>query len=206
MPPRCALDIRWSTRDPDALAARLRGYGFDLGSGRVLAFPSATVGIDAGAGPADHLEIADGPAALPAADPHPNGVVDLLAIGWATVDRERFLEGLGPGPVERLARDPHLGAFVVRHSLARPQALVLEPDTEGRLAASLARSGEGPAAIYVTTQGGLDAFVADTRRRSAPVSSVRPGPFGPSVVLLDGPLWGPHVLVVGRPSGGTISA
>jgi len=37
---------------------------------------------------------------------------------------------------------------------ASPLLVVLEPDTEGRLAASLARHGEGVAAIYVTTRPG----------------------------------------------------
>jgi hypothetical protein len=197
MPPRI-LDIRWSTSDPAALAARLRGYGFDVGSGRVLAFPSATIGIDAGTGPADRLEIADGAGSIAnPVPPHPNGVDDVLAIGWATVDRERFVAGLGPGPVEALPGDPHLGAFAVRHGLARPAVLVLEPETEGRTAATLARCGEGPAAIYLGLGAvRLATFVAAARERGALVSTVRPGPLGMSVVLVGGAAWGPHIVVV----------
>jgi hypothetical protein len=139
---------------------------------------------------------------------HANGIDDVIAIGWATVDRERFLADLGSDANEELPRDPHLGAFAIRHGTtgSGPQVLVLEPDTEGRLVATLVRNAEGPAAIYFAAHGGLDAFVADAHRRGTPVSSVEPGPFGPSVVLLGGPTWGPHLIVVGRPAGGTIAA
>jgi hypothetical protein len=209
MVPAKVLAIRWSTGDPGALAVRLDGFGFDVDRDGVLALPSATIRIgSAGAGGPDRLEVEeeDGTAA-DAVRRHPNGIDDLVAIGWATVDRERFLADLAAASTEDLARDPHLGAFVVRHRASgpRPLVLILEPDTEGRLAASLARSGEGPVAIYLSTHDGLEAFIADARRRGAQFSSIRPGPLGPSVVLLGGPMWGPHLLVVDRPSGGTIA-
>ena len=203
------LAIRWSTGDPDALAVRLRESGFDVDRDGVLALPSATIRIgSAGAGGPDRLEVEEEDrTAADAVQPHPNGIDDLVAIGWATVDRERFLADLAAASTEDLARDPHLGAFAIRHRASGPgpQVLVLEPDTEGRLAASLARSGEGPAALYFSADGGLDAFVAGAPPRRAQVSSIRPGPLGPSVVLLGGPMWGPHLLVVDRPSGGTIA-
>jgi hypothetical protein len=215
MPPRRLLEIRWSTDDPDALADRLRGHGFEMAADGSIAFPSATIRIVTGAGGKDRIEVEEGaPGVLAASSrPHPNGIDDVVAIGWATVDRERFLADLAPGPNEELSRDAHLGAFTIRHSATGPgqgaagpgpQVLVLEPDTEGRLVATLVRNAEGPAAIYFAAHRGLDAFVADARRRGAPVSSVQPGPFGPSVVLLGGPPWGPHLLVVARPPGGTI--
>lgn len=200
MPPVRFLDIRWSTRDPDALVARLRGSGFTVESGRVVAFPGGTIGIDAGPSSTDRLEIAEG-SALPGSSPdaHPNGVEDLLAIGWATVDRERFVAGLGLGAVEQLPDDPHLGAFVVRHGLARPASLILEPSTEGRLAATLARSGEGPVAIYLGLgSAGLNAFRPQRGPGSVQVSTVQPGPLGPSAVLLGGRIWDPAVVLVAR--------
>lgn len=200
MPPVRFLDIRWSTRDPDALVARLRGSGFTVESGRVVDFPSATIGIDAGTSSTDRLEIAEG-SALPGSSPgpHPNGVEDVLAIGWATVDSQRFVAGLGPAAVEQLPDDPHLGAFVVRDGLARPATLIVEPSTEGRLSATLARSGEGPVAIYLGLGGTeLDALAAAARQGGVHVSTVQPGPLGPSAVLLGGRIWDPVVLLVAR--------
>jgi hypothetical protein len=207
MPPHDVLRIRWSTTDPAALALRLRAAGFDVRSDGVLTFPSATIQIGQATDGRDRLTVEDateGPSG--AVTPHPNGVDALVAIGWATVDRERFLADATGGPNEDLPRDPHLGAFVVRHGGTSdgPHVLVLEPDTEGRLVASLVRSDEGPAALYLSAGGGLDAFVAGARRRPTPISSVADGPLGASVLLLAGPTWGPHLLVVERWSGGTI--
>ena len=200
MPPVRFLDIRWSTREPDALVARLRASGFTVESGRVVAFPSATIGIDAGTSSTDRLEIAEGSAQPgPQPGPHPNGAEDVLAIGWATVDRERFVAALGLGAVEQLPDDPHLGAFVVRHGLTRPATLIVEPSTEGRLAATLARSGEGPTAIYLGLgPGGVEAFAAATRLGGVAATTVRPGPLGRSVVLEGGRVWDPAVVLVAR--------
>jgi hypothetical protein len=207
MPPD-SLRIRWSTGDPAALALRLKAAGFHVGDDGVLAFPGATVRLERGSDRGDRLAVDGGTGTTGGAIPlHPNGIEDVVAIGWATVDRERFLASATGGPNEDLARDPHLGAFVVRHggTPGGPQVHVLEPDTEGRLVSSLVRSDEGPAALYLLAGAVLDAFVADARRRGAPVSSVRDGPLGPSVILLGGEMWGPHLLVVERPSGGTIA-
>jgi hypothetical protein len=201
MPPRDILAIAWSARDPDAVTARLRGLGFAVGADRGIAFPSAAVRIEARPVGDDRLELPAAPAApaapLSPARRHANGIVDVLAVGWATVDRERFAADARTRPVEALPNDPHLGAFVVRQGTGRPYALVLEPDTEGRLAASLVRFGEGPIALYLGCgAGGMAAFVADARRRGSAISGVREGPLGPSVLLLGGSAWGPHILVV----------
>ena len=37
--------------------------------------------------------------------------------------------------------------------------LLLEPDTEGRLAATIARHGEGVVAVYVRASGGADLVI-----------------------------------------------
>jgi hypothetical protein len=78
------------------------------------------------------------------------------AIGWATVDLERAERELGealgvvldfrPAP-----RDRRLGARtrVGRPFGASPSLVLMEPDTEGRLAAILARHGEGVALVVV---------------------------------------------------------
>lgn len=125
----------------------------------------------------------------------------LVARIWATVDLERAVAQLGL-VVERRPDDPLLGASV---ALARPPTgswlALLEPLTEGRLAAALARHGEGPAGAYLAVLDGLEAA------RSAPAGRLlsRPadGPFGPSVLVLGGPADGPHLVLV-EPGAGTI--
>lgn len=107
----------------------------------------------------------------------------LTGIGWATVERERAERELDPAAdwVE-LERDPALGARRWLRAAAGgerddPVLVILEPDTEGRLAASLARFGEAVAVVYL----GDDAV---TRGR----------------LLRGGPAWGPHVVVF-EPTG-----
>ena len=80
----------------------------------------------------------------------------LVGIGWATVDLVRAERELGAAlgaPLETVSapRDPSLGATVrVARSFEPGVALVLlEPDTEARLAALLARHAEGVVAAYV---------------------------------------------------------
>jgi hypothetical protein len=100
-------------------------------------------------------------AAIPAA-PHE---LPIAGIGWATVDEERArgeLDGLlaadqaAPALASWVAleRDGDLGArrwirAAPAGALGVPALVLLEPDTEGRLAASLARFGEGVAAVYL---------------------------------------------------------
>ena len=123
-------------------------------------------------------------------------------IGWATVDRERFVAGLGAGGRSRSSPRRSASRGVRRSATGRPagDVLVLEPDTEGRLAATLARSGEGPVAIYLRlgAAGSARFVAAAARARRRPVSTVQPGPLGPSVLLLGGPDLGPAPCVVGR--------
>lgn len=109
----------------------------------------------------------------------------LIARIWATVDLDRAAGDLGL-PVQALASEPHLGAAVglVRPPGGPPIAL-LEPDTEGRLAATLARHGEGPAGAYLVAGRSL-----------ADEPGVRNGPFGPSVLDRASPRDGPHLILV----------
>jgi hypothetical protein len=124
------------------------------------------------------------------ADP---GLADLplAGIGWATVEGERAIRELdallagdtaeaNPGSWTELDRDAILGARVWRRQTAappaRPVVFVLEPDTEGRLAASLARFGEGVAVIYLGD-----------------------GPLGAGRLIRGGKPWGPHVIALGEP-------
>jgi hypothetical protein len=98
----------------------------------------------------------------------------VIARGWATVELERAERDLGPllADDEMFTDAPRsalLGARC-RSGRARPDdpvgaawIVILEPDTEGRLAAFLARHGEGWAVIWsapvlaATTGGGSSA-------------------------------------------------
>jgi hypothetical protein len=130
---------------------------------------------------------------------------NILAVGWATVDSDRAVDALESllilGSTFRAAPDsPLLGARclvatidVRRIDLAAVRgtadgtitAVVLEPSTEGRLAATLARHGEGWCVIWEQAGPGPGP-------RS--LSPERPGPFGPERLLLGGPASGPHRL------------
>lgn len=137
----------------------------------------------------------------------------LAAIGWATVELERAAEELAeafhraglPAPDwEPAPRDPLLGAsaWVSRAWWPAggtddpPAIAILEPDTEGRLAAALARSGEGVAATWLAARPADPAHAAsgvvDPGRVGAPAA----GPLGRARLVLARPAWGPHVLVL----------
>ena len=114
--------------------------------------------VDLGAG---DLAATDEGERLPAGSPSTPSAFRLAGVGWATVELDRAEAELDlwlapvadegeHGPEE--TDEPHLGARTrVRASPGLPgEALVLaEPATEGRLAASLARDGEGPCALYL---------------------------------------------------------
>lgn len=133
----------------------------------------------------------------------------IVAIGWATVDLDRAAAEFGTRwPDLATMKDaPADGLLGARARLAHGKVLpsgpdsialvLLEPSTEGRLAASLARHGEGPAAVWLAPAGATDG--ADGRRTSVPAD----GPFGPQRLVLGGPIAGPHVLLLER-SPGTI--
>jgi hypothetical protein len=88
----------------------------------------------------------------------------------------------------------------------RELALVLlEPSTEGRLAAALARHGEGPVALYaVVAPRALDSLRALAVAAGVRLSQPAPGPFGHSVLVAGGQPWGPHLLVAADISRVTI--
>lgn len=140
------------------------------------------------------------------------GVVSLAAVGWATVELDRAEAELAPwlalrdGPdrpaVGPDAVDPLLGARVrVRATagLPGPHLVLAEPSTEGRLAASLARDGEGPCALYLRPAAGVDAWRAAARSRGVPVTRVEAGPFGREVLVPGDAMAGPHVIVAEAP-------
>lgn len=176
------MDVRWRTGDPDGIAAWLAP--FPLANARVVVERS-------GGGPeADRLAIVEtspfpGPADAP---------FELLAAGVGTVDTERYAADAG-WTVSPEPDDDVLGASVAM--VAGPPLLLLEPRSEGRLAAALARAGEGPVALYIRRRDG----VPDDPRRGAPAGAIHGrGPFGSQVLVPGRRAWGPHVLLVDAPA------
>lgn len=117
------------------------------------------------------------------------GAPMLLGIGWATVDAERALPavaaalGLAPGVFRPATGDESLGASAHVARVGPIAVALLEPATEGRVAAALARSGEGPCAIYVA---------------STSAAATQPGPLGPAILAMADRRWGPFVVAVRR--------
>ncbi|MFN8621649.1 MAG: hypothetical protein U0869_12985 [Chloroflexota bacterium] len=109
----------------------------------------------------------------------------LAGVGWATVDTERTLDALAGAPAGASSTtEPALGATAAVIQAGSVALVVLEPDTEGRLAAALARRGEGIACLYLEA----DAPTGSSR----PTALGRPGrllphdrPWGPFVILVD---------------------
>lgn len=124
----------------------------------------------------------------------------VLAVIWATVDVDRTAAGIGPPSVD-LPDDMLLGATVrlVSPPDGDPIAL-LEPRTEGRIAATLARSGEGRAGEYVVAPAGLEDAATRAARAGIVLSRAADGPFGRSVLVV-GRAAGPHLVLVEPPAG-----
>jgi hypothetical protein len=107
----------------------------------------------------------------------------LVAVGWATVDLERTLEDLGADGTRPVVEEPLLGARACRLDVGATAVLVLEPTTEGRLAAALARRGEGICALYLAA--------------ARPLGSARTTALGsPGRLLPHDQPWGPFVIEV----------
>ncbi len=116
-----------------------------------------------------------------------------MAVGWATVELDRAARELSHLLAAGAGFKPAASSVILgARCRAGPAAeaglwiALLEPDTEGRLAGTLARSGEGWAASWV-----LAGPMATQR-----LSAKRPGPFGPERLVLRGPFTGPHRFVV----------
>lgn len=126
------------------------------------------------------------------------GGVTLIAPILATVDLERALRDLGvPAPRCPPSPDSLLGARIAVVDAPRAGRLaVAEPSTEGRLAAALARHGEGPVGRYVRTPVGLDEVRLRAAAAAIPLSRPAVGPFGRSVLVLGGPVTGPYLILV----------
>lgn len=130
----------------------------------------------------------------------------VLATIWATVDLERALgerSGLAGESIGPSLTEPHLGARVVIAEAPSPEGVpvaVAEPTTEGRLAATLARHGEGEVGRYVAVGSPLDEIARRAVGIGIAVSRPLDGPFGRSVLVLHGPVTGPHLIIVEAPA------
>lgn len=178
VPGLAPVRVTWRTPDPDAVSARIRQCGLPV----VAAGDDALVELDG-----DRLAIRRGPAGVltvtqsgeapgtPATDA---GSARLVAIGVATVDHHRLARELGLAALGDPHDEPALGARAWWVPGAR--LVLLEPSTEGRLASSLARLGEGPVVLYLELSG------REGERGSDRV--IRPDrPWGPFVIVDDVP-------------------
>ena len=138
---------------------------------------------------------------------HRIGRAELVGIGWATVELERAARDLGaelgidPGAWVPTARDVLLGARAWTAPApvdAGPAIVLLEPDTEGRLAATLVRFAEGVGAVYLRDPVGDSSALAATPPRVR-ASAVAQSALGPARLVLAGPAWGPSVLLQESP-------
>ena len=121
----------------------------------------------------------------------------------ATVDLERALAEHGHAPAEAAGAvdEPLLGARVAILDAGTEGTIALaEPITEARLAATLARHGEGVVGRYASLAAGDDLAAFQRRAAALGIAVSRPvdGPFGRAVLVLVGPVTGPHLVVVER--------
>ncbi len=148
-------------------------------------------------------------------------VIDRLAgrearrvIGSATVDMDRaerdLVASLGSSARTRsrnVPGDELLGARcrLVTSGSGKPEVLLLEPATEGRLAASLARFAEGPVAVYVIVPDPqFGDLVQSAGRAGLVLSTEAAGPFGRQRLVAGGPPWGAHLCVAKSAGAATI--
>jgi ribosomal protein S18 acetylase RimI-like enzyme len=104
-----------------------------------------------------------------------------VAVGWATVDRERAALEWRPLRFVAAPDDEALGALAWRSTLDDGTVLLLlEPSTEGRLAAALARHGEGPVALWVAGRSPTEGLPAAASALGGRSWLARPAhPWGP---------------------------
>lgn len=123
-----------------------------------------------------------------------------VAVGWATVDVDRAAAelahrlGMVPDVFVPAEDSVALGARCRIAPGVLPGGLslaILDPITEGRLAATLARHGEGPAVVWSATRAG----------KPANHGRERPGPFGTERLVPGSPAHGPHRFLIGTGPG-----
>lgn len=178
------LRVWWRAEDPAAVTALLERLGLEVFEGSVALGPIVLSVAPTEAETPDRLEIGDA-VAEPVGVSEPNGA-RLAALGWATVDAERLAVTLGKALTGEGHAEPALGAIGFRVESAWLPLVLLEPATEGRLAATLARLGEGPVALYLEgIEPGDGATPLGHTGTGREGRLLRPGrPSGPFIVAL----------------------
>lgn len=195
-----SASLVWRHAAPDSLASVLRAIGREPRSAEPDGYAVSLGGLGLRIVPADgreRLEFADGRDPLPAVLRRARRVgvgrrarTATAAIALGTVDVGRIAPRvLGEAPVD--VEDPALGGRGLAARAGSPRVIVLEPATEGRLAAALARHGEGPVALYLAGQRPVaDAF-------PVALDAPRPWPLGERARLWRPEhRWGPFLFVV----------
>ncbi len=187
MSPRLPLRLWWRATDPPAVTAVLERLGIRVAGGSVPLGAIVLSVIASDGDGLDRLEVGDSvDDSLSATIPRGPR---LAALGWATVDAERLAAALGKPLTDEAHDDPALGATGHGIASASLPLVLLEPATEGRIAAALARLGEGPVALYLegATLGPDDDTTPVTRtgtgRAGRLFRSARPS--GPFIVVLE---------------------
>lgn len=181
------LRVYWRTADPATVLSLLERLGLLVSDGQVQLWPVLLSVVEETHGPdLDRLEVGD-----PAPGPMERSTLGgprLAALGWATVDAERLAATLAKPLGDEAHEDPALGAMGYGIASAALPLVLLEPASEGRIAAALARLGEGPVALY------LDGLTVDAAGDATPPGRtgvgrtgrlIRPArPWGPFIVAL----------------------
>jgi hypothetical protein len=126
-----------------------------------------------------------------------------IALGWATVELDRAERetidafGSNGSPAVRSAADDELLGARARIVDFGPRLLLvlLEPITEGLIAASLARFGEGNVAVYLIVNDELSHVVARVQATGLSLSREGGGPFGRERLVGRGPRSGGHLIL-----------
>ncbi len=195
--------LHWLHPAPERLTAWLAEVGFEVTFGvpvpRLKLWPTL-IEIRATTDTRDERLALVGSAPAPPVSrrhEHPNGINGVVAIGLASVDAERAIAELGSGHFQPAQPDEWLGARAWQGPPGRPRLIMLEPLTEGRLAAALARHGEGAVALYLVSSRPPAAGLARVLDRP------RTWPGGAAARLVGVPArpWGPFLFVVDEMGG-----
>lgn len=134
--------------------------------------------------------------------------------GWATVELDRAERDIAadlawpePTDVRDVADDVLLGARcrLLTFEPADRELVLLEPATEGRIAASLARFGEGPVVLYlILAEEQFGQLVRAAGPAGLVLSTEAAGPFGPQRLVMGGSPWGAHLCVAHSTGAATI--
>jgi len=209
------IHLVWQTAEPRALASRLvrvLGLADDIplatGGGPIdLGTATLEVATLASGGPRhDRLAWRDDAGTVATAGRLAR--YRLVALGIATVDADRYALERG-WSVAQAGRDPALGAVAAvvgpkASDVADPASpspvltILLEPDTEGRIAASLARSGEGLAALFLAPLDSIAEAHSAAVVRGVVFTVLSTGLLGRQLTVAGGPAWGPHIVIVER--------